>query len=84
MPRLDNSRSENLRILREWGESRWLHIELNPEDPGDMPPMDVCMYCWEELFCEHDDGMVEHPWYDGEGYTCACCQRPLDDGDDFP
>lgn len=83
MPRLDNSDPKNLEILREWGERRWQHIEFDPNDPGDMPPMDVCWSCHRRYF-PHDGGMVAHPLYDGEGYTCTCCQAELTSDDDDP
>jgi hypothetical protein len=84
MPRLDNSNPKNLEMLREWGERYWKLVEFNPDDPGAMPPMDVCYHCWSEMFREWDSGTVEHPLYDSEGYVCGCCQDELTADDDEP
>lgn len=83
MPRLDNSDARNLSVLREWGGRSWANIQFNPDDPGDMPPMDVCRHCHYE-YCRHDDGLVAHPLYDGEGYHCAICMNELTEEDDNP
>ena len=79
MPRLDNSNKHNLSILKEWGENHWLKAEFDPDNPGEMLPMDVCLYCYAEY---HLIGDVEHPSYEDDHYTCAICQRRLDEDDD--
>ena len=84
MPRLDNSDPHNLEMMRGWGERYWKFVEFDQHDPGDMPPMDVCFNCWDEMFRGHDSGTVEHPLYDGEGYYCAICLDTLTADDDSP
>ena len=79
--RLDNSDSRNLKVLQEWGERRWLTVVFDPDDPGDMPPMDVCAYCLEVYF-PWEEGAVQHPDYEDREYLCALCQRILDPVDD--
>lgn len=81
MPRLDNSNPHNLAVLQEWGGVRWDDVAFDPEDPGDMPPMDVCSHCLEEYF-PWEDGAVEHPPYDSLRYTCAVCADELGEDDD--
>lgn len=77
MPRIDNSNID----VQEWYE-----FKFNEADPGDTPPVDVCMSCYIDLW--RLDGIeFDHPPYEDDPdhpYHCRECDIILtnqDNGD---
>ena len=83
MPRLDNT-----------SPTIMLRFGIDPallDDPGQIPPIDVCQDCLEDLALEIEDiGQYEcdHPGYDELAcapYYCRECKKRLASADDdFP
>lgn len=70
MPRLDNSDPV---VISEF------ELDYIADDPGAVPPIDVCIDCAENHFVSVD--AIDHPPYELEEYVCRDCGCELTEDD---
>jgi hypothetical protein len=48
----------------------------NPDDPATCPPIDVCLWCFEDEDLKGLDAVCDHPAYEEQcpPYKCAICE----------
>lgn len=68
--RIDNSIQETVARFGDLETWDW-------DDPGQNPPFDFCIDCWDELKLEFADVEIDHPPYEEGNYRCLRCNNPL-------